>query len=128
MLDIDDIDYGFESIQIVRCNQCMHIFPEEAILVEDEVEYCPDCDETGCLMDMGIYGEEDDKILFPYLSQAKEWEWLKKHFLVHLLCDFENEIRDIKGGIQEVEDYPLIYQWWEGLVDNKELDEHYQGI
>lgn len=37
----------------VRCNQCMRTFDEDDITVVDEVEYCPFCNESGCLMDMG---------------------------------------------------------------------------
>ena len=114
-----------EDVQIVRCNQCMHIFPEEFIVSatqEDSTqEWCPDCGESGCLMDMGEYGKEDDKVLFPYLTQSERWEWLKQHFYIHALCEMENEIRDIKEGVIKVEDYPTIYQWWEGLMDNEEL-------
>lgn len=120
-----------EHQRIIRCNQCMHIFPEEAIIKEDETEYCPDCEETGCLMDMGVYGEEDDTVLFPHLSQSRDWEKLKASFIVHILCDFENEIRDYEDDPHyndDRDDYPTIIQWWEGLMDFKDLEEVYDGI
>lgn len=37
----------------VRCNQCMAIFDEEQISYDGETEFCPECGESGCLMDMG---------------------------------------------------------------------------
>ena len=38
----------------VRCNQCMKVFDEERIVYdgEDDIEYCPECGEGGCLMDI----------------------------------------------------------------------------
>ena len=38
----------------VRCNQCMKVFDEERIVYdgEDDIEYCPECGESGCLMDI----------------------------------------------------------------------------
>ena len=37
----------------VRCNNCMAVFDEEEIPVdEDGDEYCPECGTTGCLMDL----------------------------------------------------------------------------
>lgn len=38
----------------VRCNQCMAAFPEDEIIVAGENEMCPQCGETGRLMDMGV--------------------------------------------------------------------------
>ena len=39
----------------VRCNNCMAIFDEEEIHVnEDDNEYCPECGATGCLMDLEV--------------------------------------------------------------------------
>ena len=38
----------------VRCNECMQIFDESEIVVDytTDVEYCPHCNRTGCLMDL----------------------------------------------------------------------------
>lgn len=36
----------------VRCNQCMAIFDEEQISYDGETEFCPECGESGCLMDL----------------------------------------------------------------------------
>lgn len=38
----------------VRCNHCMKVFDEEKIVYdgEDDMEYCPECGESGFLMDM----------------------------------------------------------------------------
>lgn len=38
----------------VRCNQCMKIFDEEKIVYDGETdtEFCPECGESGCLMDL----------------------------------------------------------------------------
>ena len=36
----------------VRCNQCMAIFDEEQISYDGETEFCPECGESGCLMDI----------------------------------------------------------------------------
>lgn len=112
-----------EVIKIVRCNWCENIFPESSIKVLDDIEHCPECGMSGCLMDKGIYGETDDKELFPNLSQARDWEKLKKHFSIDILCDFENEIHDYECGVgnEDVEDYPTIIQWWEGLMGLQDL-------
>ena len=37
----------------VRCNNCMAVFDEDDIPINDnDEEYCPECGETGYLMDM----------------------------------------------------------------------------
>ena len=36
----------------VRCNWCESVFDKSKIIVKEEVEYCPDCNETGYLMDL----------------------------------------------------------------------------
>lgn len=119
-----------EKTKIVRCNWCEHIFPEDALYPDEEVEFCPDCNAIGYLMDLGIFGEEADETLFPHLAKAKDWEKLKQHFSVDILCDFECEIHDYEYGVgayepDTVDDYPTIIQWWEGLVDLENLFEVY---
>lgn len=116
-----------EKVQIVRCNWCEHIFPESMLLEDEEVEFCPDCEAIGYLMDLGIFGEEVDETLFPHLSKTKDWALLKQYFSVDILCDFENEVFDYENrvGNEDIEDYPTIVQWWEGLMDTSELIETY---
>lgn len=40
----------------IRCNQCMAEFDETAIVYdgEEDIEYCPECGENGCLMDITV--------------------------------------------------------------------------
>ena len=49
----------------VRCNQCMKIFNEEEIVYdgEDDMEYCPKCGESGCLMDLSDEDFLEDLII-----------------------------------------------------------------
>lgn len=39
---------------MVRCNMCMNIFDEEEIIYDSkhDIEFCPECGESGCLMDL----------------------------------------------------------------------------
>lgn len=122
-------DYG---TLVVRCNHCNHVFPEDAIKVKDEdgeTEYCEDCGGTGAFMDLGQFEVEDDKVLFPELSSCKDWEKVRDNHSLDTLCYFENEISDYNWGYgvysQPVDDYPTIIQWFEGLMDTKELIECY---
>ena len=43
---------NFESK--VRCNQCMKVFFENEIVYDEDkdMEFCPYCGESGCLMDL----------------------------------------------------------------------------
>lgn len=37
----------------VRCNNCMAIFDEDEIVYDvEDIELCPHCGESGCLMDL----------------------------------------------------------------------------
>lgn len=123
--------YFDEGTLVVRCNQCEYIYPEDNIKVKEdgETEYCENCGSTGKFMDLGIFGETDDRKLFPELSGCKDWEEVKKNFHLNILCDFENEIHDYNYCVgtyaENVDDYPFIIQWYEGLFDTKELIEHY---
>lgn len=38
-----------------RCNMCDSVFSESTILVDidTELEYCPNCNSVGCIMDLG---------------------------------------------------------------------------
>lgn len=116
---------------LVRCTWCGHICPEDEIKVRDEdQEYCDNCGAEGCLMDLGTFGEIDDNVAFPILSKCRDWQQVKEAFDLSTLCFFENEIDDYEhyqGSYSEpnFQDYPLIIQWFEGLVDTKELIEHY---
>lgn len=121
-----------DSNFIVRCNYCEHIYPEDEIKVIDEDrEYCDDCGAEGCFTDLGEYGVISDKVAFPLLESKPDWGQLKARFGLSTLCYFENEIFDFcmnRGAYSEpfqVEDYPLITQWWEGLISTQELIEHY---
>ena len=50
----------------VRCNNCMEVFDEEKIVYDDEedMEFCPECGEAGCLMDLENNEERTIKELF----------------------------------------------------------------
>lgn len=113
--------------KIVRCNWCEHILPEDELYTDEEVEFCPDCNTAGHLMDLGTFGVDTDETLFPNLTKSKDWETLKRHFSVNTLCYFENEVHDYEYGVgnEDVEDYPTIVQWWEGLMYTSELIETY---
>lgn len=39
-------------MELVKCNQCEWIGEEKDLMIVDEVEYCPNCKEYGCLMDV----------------------------------------------------------------------------
>lgn len=118
-----------KEVQIIRCNWCEHVFPEDALCIDDDIESCPDCDQVDCLMNLGRFGVDEDESLFPHLSKAKDWKALKTHFSIDILCDFENEIHDYEMSMgvysEDVDDYPTIIQWWEGLMDTSELIETY---
>lgn len=122
-------DYG---TLVVRCNHCNHIWPEDAIQVKDDgnnTEYCEDCGGTGAFMDLGEFGVEEDKVLFPELSKCRDWELVKDNCSLDTLCYFENEISDYlwSYGIYSapVDDYPSIIQWLEGIIGTKELLENF---
>lgn len=119
-----------EEKRIVRCNWCEHIMPEDALTPDEEVECCPECGSIGHLMDLGVFGMDADETLFPNLSKTKDWETLKKHFNVDTLCWFENEIHDYEFGVgnEDVEDYPTIVQWYEGLLETNDLIETYNTL
>lgn len=123
------IDYG---TLIVRCNWCEHIYPEEDVKCYDGTEICEDCGSTGKLMDLGLFGESDDKVLFPELHKCRDWDQIKQHCRLEVLCYFENEIFDYnwsRGVYSEhCDDYPSIIQWWEGVMDTSELLERYGEI
>lgn len=40
------------EVDKVRCNDCMTVFNEDKIIIIDEEEYCPNCNKSGCLMDL----------------------------------------------------------------------------
>lgn len=45
---------SMEFENMVRCNQCMKVFHENEIVYdsEEDMEFCPRCGESGCLMDL----------------------------------------------------------------------------
>lgn len=53
----------------VRCNQCMKVFEEDKIVYdgEDDMEFCPECGEGGCLMDL-----TDDDFLEDLIIEQQE--------------------------------------------------------
>lgn len=54
----------------VRCNNCMSVFEEEEIVCnEDDKEYCPICGKDGCLMDLEIDEENDERKTYPLMSK-----------------------------------------------------------
>lgn len=52
----DDCAHGNNSVQMVRCNNCMSVFPESKTPYDPETltEYCPICRKDGCLMDVEV--------------------------------------------------------------------------
>lgn len=116
---------------VIRCNDCMHIYPEDEIRVKEdgETEYCEFCGAVGKAMDLGQFCVTDDKILFPKLHSCKGWEKLKTNCDLSTLCYFENEIYDYSWEQGEYstpcDNYPSIIQWWEGIMDTEELLENF---
>lgn len=53
----------------VRCNMCMQVFDEEEVVYDGEmdVEFCPKCGESGCLMDL-----PDDEFLEDLILEQQE--------------------------------------------------------
>lgn len=49
----------------VRCNQCMKVFDEDKIVYdyERDTEFCPECGESGCLMDLDDNGLMEDLLI-----------------------------------------------------------------
>ena len=49
----------------VRCNQCMKVFDEDKIVYdyERDTEFCPECGESGCLMDLDDNGLMEDLLV-----------------------------------------------------------------
>lgn len=53
----------------VRCNNCMKIVDEDKIIYdgEEDMEFCPECGEGGCLMDLS-----DDDLLEDLMMEQRE--------------------------------------------------------
>lgn len=49
--------------RMVRCVWCENEFSEDKILFDEdtEIEHCPFCGRSGCLMDLDDENENDDK-------------------------------------------------------------------
>lgn len=43
----------------IRCNWCMAEFDESEILIKNNIEICPVCGKSGCLMDLEEKGGEN---------------------------------------------------------------------
>lgn len=52
----EQLKAGSNSVQMVRCNNCMSVFPESKTPYDPETltEYCPICRKDGCLMDVEV--------------------------------------------------------------------------
>lgn len=123
-------EFGF----ICKCNHCDHIFPEQAIIYdkEQEIEFCPECNGTGAIMDLGeAYEFGTDNEIFHFLSQCRDWNIIKSSFSLENLCDFENEIHDYlyyKNGYENLkEGFPVIINWYEGNINTEDLIKEYRG-
>lgn len=42
----------------IRCNWCLAKFDESEILIKNDIEICPVCGKSGCLMDLNDDSEE----------------------------------------------------------------------
>ncbi|MGL4789872.1 MAG: hypothetical protein ACRCW1_00565 [Anaerotignaceae bacterium] len=52
---------------LIKCNQCEHVFVQEEIEILYEIEYCPNCNETGVLMD--IDPDETEGLILSEMAQ-----------------------------------------------------------
>ena len=96
----------------VRCNQCMKVFDEDKIVYdgESDTEFCPECGESGCLMDLtetryyvcGLGYDENDCVTDyeQYLGDFDTYEEAYEEF-VRLQC------RDVGWFFR---DAPNVYQ------------------
>ena len=67
---------------MIRCNACMEFIKEEEIIQDPnapEIEYCPNCNVSGCLMDLTDADLDVQKAKRPPLTiESPNWELLKK--------------------------------------------------
>ena len=128
--------------KIIRCNHCANIFYENKIIFKEEnnLELCPFCHQSGALMDLTKenneeytvllrnISSEEEKEIFPLLSQCRDFKILKKNLDEIFLIEMENDLNEyeyIRNG--ESEDFHSeVISWYEGLITTAEIISYFK--
>lgn len=81
----------------VRCNNCGKEFDEKEIVynADDDLEYCPHCNKTWCLMDL----EDEDKTLYDLASEMLEDNPYNNDKYMELIMMYVSEYDDALNQI-----------------------------
>lgn len=109
----------------VRCNQCMKVFDEEKIVYDGETdtEFCPECGESGCLMDLAEtryyvcgFGYDKDGDVTDYETDFGDFDTLEEAYELFMM------LQDRDEGLF-FEDTPDVYELLIQLEECEETDD-----